>query len=411
MKTDVLIIGGGMCGVLTAHKLKEAGVDCVIVEGKTVGGGVTQNTTAKITAQHGLIYADLIARFGTEKARQYYDANTQAISSYCGLATRFPCDFEEKTAYVYTTDDRHKLNREADAYQKIGIPAKIVDMPQLPLSTVGAIAMEQQAQFHPLKLLYELANCLDIYEHTFVHKLEGNTAHTSGGKITAQYIILATHFPLVNLRGLYFMKLYQHRSYVFALKNAPLLDGMFIDGRENGLSFRTYGDMLFVGGGDHRTGKTGGDYAELTQFTKHAYPCATVAHRWATQDCMTLDKVPYVGLHRMKNVYFATGFNKWGMTGSMAAAERLAELIVHGDSNARGDIYYPGRSMLSRQLFVNLGAAAAGLLSPGGKRCTHMGCKLHRNAAENTWDCACHGSRFDQQGHVIQNPAKKNLKR
>ncbi|MCL2569060.1 MAG: FAD-dependent oxidoreductase [Oscillospiraceae bacterium] len=409
---DVLIIGGGLSGILTAHLLQEAGVHAIVVEGKTIGGGVSGNTTAKITAQHGLIYADLIRRRGAEIARQYYDANTAAIARYRALHARFPCDFEEKTAHVYSVRDRLALEREAEAYRRLGISGAIADHPPLPFSTAGAIAMEGQAQFHPLKLLYALAEGLEVYENTFVHQIDEHAAYTSGGTIRARRVVLATHYPLVNIPGLYFVKLYQHRSYVLALENAPLVDGMYLDERETGLSFRTFGDLLFVGGGDHKTGKAGGSYAALEAFVRKVYPKAAIKHRWATQDCMSLDRVPYIGRHRSgaKTLYVATGFNKWGMTGSMVAAGLLTDLIVQGKS-AWEVVYRPQRSMLSGQLFVNLGAAAKGLLSLGGPRCAHMGCKLHKNRVEGSWDCACHGSRFDQEGHVLNNPAKKRLSR
>jgi len=410
-KADVLVIGGGLCGILTAHFLKEAGARPIVVEAKQIGGGVSQNTTAKITAQHGLIYADLLSRFGRERALQYYHANAEAIQRYRELSARFPCDFEEKAAHVYSTGDKRKLEREAEAYQKLSIPGGLTEVSGLPFETAGAILMAGQAQFHPLKLLYALSEGLEIYEDTFVQKLEGNVAHTSKGKIEAERIVLATHYPLVNLLGLYFLKLYQHRSYVLALADAPPLAGMFLDEQEAGLSFRTYGDLLFVGGGSHRSGKTDGGYEVLRRFVKGAYPEATVKYHWATQDCMSLDKVPYIGqLRRGKtDLFVATGFNKWGMTGSMTAAMLLTERLVQGKSGYEA-LYSPQRSILTKQLFSNLGAALAGLLTPGAPRCTHMGCKLHENIAERSLDCACHGSRFDLDGHVITGPAKREIK-
>ena len=412
LEVDVLIVGGGMCGILTAYMLNKKGINNAIVEAKKIGGGVTKNTTAKITAQHGLIYADLIEKFGKEKAQMYYDANTKAIDKYRLLAKKYACDFENKVAYVYSTTDRDLLEREAKAYTDLGIISKVIEVTDLPFNTTFALAMENQAQFHPLKLLYALAEELDIYESTFIDKIEDNVAYTQEAMITAKHIVLATHYPLINIPGLYFTKLYQSRSYVIAIENASLLDGMYIDQNTEGYSFRTYGSLLLIGGGSHRTGKDGGNYGQIEGFIKRTYPEASKKYRWATQDCMSLDKVPYIGRHQKgkENLYVASGFNKWGMSGSMVAAEVLTDLIIDG-KNEYQELYNPSRSIMRRQLFSNLTAAATGLLSIGRPRCAHMGCKLHWNDPDNSWDCHCHGSRYDEDGHVINNPAKKAITR
>jgi glycine/D-amino acid oxidase-like deaminating enzyme len=401
IKTDVLVIGGGMAGALTAHRLKNAGIGCVIAEAKTVGDGVTKNTTAKITAQHGLIYADIIKRSGIQAARLYLDSNTRSLNEFYRLANEFTCDFEGgKTAFVYSTESREKLEREAAAYHALGLPAQITEDPPLPIKTAGALAMENQAQFNPLMFLYALTDGLAIYENTPVLRLDGSAAITPNGKIIAKHVVIATHFPLVNIPGLYFIKLYQHRSYVVALRGAPMIDGMYVDERKDGHSFRTYRDLLLIGGGDHKTGKKGGNFSELRALAAGAYPDAAEAFAWATQDCMTLDGLPYAGRHRAGagNLYVASGFNKWGMTGSMTASMLLCDLILHGKSGLSG-LYSPQRSMLRPQLAVNLAGAVAGLASAGGPRCAHMGCKLH-----------CHGSRFNKDGSVIDNPAKRPIR-
>jgi len=411
LETEVLIIGGGMAGILTAYQLKEKGVQSIIVEANRIGHGVTGNTTAKITAQHGLIYADLIRKFGRKDARGYYDANRLAIENYRFLSEQFPCDFETKTAYTYLLDDRKALAREAKAYADLGINSRFEESASLlPFQTAGTLAMEDQGQFHPLKLLYGLAEGLDIYERTFVEKIEGDMAYTKDYQIKAKNIILATHYPLVNIPGLYVAKLYQHRSYVMAVKNAPLIEGMFIDGSTEGLSFRTYGDYLLIGGGAHRTGEKGEGYDALESFIHETYPEAKIKYRWATQDCMTLDNVPYIGYHRelVEGRYVLTGFNKWGMAGSMVGANLVTDLITKGHSPWE-NIFEPSRTMRGGKLASHLGTVTKNLLTPGGPRCSHMGCKLQWNPVDNSWDCPCHGSRFGEEGKVINNPAKKNI--
>lgn len=410
INTDVLIIGAGMAGILTAYRLQSAGIRCIVAEGDKIGGGVTQNTTAKVTAQHGMIYDRLIKKAGLENAQRYLALNRRALEEFRLLAQSNPCDMEEKTAYVYTMDDRRGLDAEAEAYARLGLQARLEESPPIPLQTRGALGMVGQLQLHPLKLLYALAEKLTVYEGAFIKTIEGTTAYTDAGSITARRIVFATHFPLVNIPGLYFMKLYQHRSYVVALENGPQLNGMYVDECDTGHSFRNYGAYLLIGGGDHKTGKRGGGYEELHALAARAYPDRHIVREWATQDCMTLDGLPYIGLHRgsRKHLYVATGFNKWGMSGSMAAALLLEGLIVHGKSEY-ADLFSPQRSMLHKQLLTNLGSAAANLLRPG-RRCPHMGCALRWNAWERTWDCPCHGSRFAEDGHVRDNPAKKGIR-
>jgi glycine/D-amino acid oxidase-like deaminating enzyme len=213
-----------------------------------------------------------------------------------------------------------------------------------------------------------------------------------------------------NKHGAYFLKMYQSRSYVLALENAGSVDGMYVDGN-GGLSFRQYGDLLLLGGGGHRTGKPGGGWAALEDFVKRYYPGAKERFRWATQDCMTLDGLPYIGRYskHTPNLYVATGFNKWGMTSSMVAADLLGDL-VQGRENACADLFSPSRSILRPQLACNALEAAKSLLTFSKPRCPHMGCALHWNPQEHSWDCPCHGSRFTQTGKLQDNPATDDLK-
>jgi len=409
LETDTAIVGGGLAGLLCAYFLKDSGIDCVVVEAKQIAMGITKNTTAKITAQHGLIYSQIKKKYGFAAAKQYLDANQEAVEVYRRLARNIPCDWEEKTAYVYSKTDRKKLEKEAAIYKRMGLPAVWEENPPIPVETVGALGMEGQAQFHPLKFISGIAENLPIYENTFATEIRPGEVVTDKGTIRARRIILATHYPIVNLQGLYFMKLYQHRSYVLALQGAEDPNGMYIDEDDKGLSFRTYQGYLLLGGGSHPTGKQGGGWDQLRRVAKVAYPGAEERYAWATQDCMTLDSMPYIGRHSKNNreLYVATGFNKWGMTGSMVAARLLRDLIAEEDSKY-AELFSPSRSMLHPQLFLNVGQAAVGLLS-FGKRCPHMGCALKWNAMERTWDCPCHGSRFDEKGNLIDNPAQKGL--
>ena len=410
-KTEVLIVGGGIAGILCAYKLKNAGVDCMLVEATEVCGGITKNTTAKITLGHGLIYDKMIKRFGEDKARLYVDAQNKAIKEYTKLCENIDCDFETRDNYVYSLNDRKKIEKEVAALNRIGVKSELSDAKELPFSVAGAVRVKEQAQFHPLKFLYEIAKELPIYEHTKVLELMPNKAKTNRGEITFKKLIIATHFPMLNKHGLYPLKLYQHRSYVLTLKNAQNVSGMYVDESNTGLSFRSYGDLLLLGGGGHRTGKKGGCWQELEDFARKHYKNAKIVGKWATQDCMTLDDVPYIGQYSTPtpDVFVATGFNKWGMTNAMVAADLLCDL-VRGKSNPYAAVFDPSRTVLRPQLAVNAFESTVGILTPTAPRCPHLGCALKYNRAEHTWDCPCPGSRFTEDGQLIDTPATDHKK-
>ena len=410
LRTDVVIVGGGLAGVLCLKELTDRGVDCVLLEAKSIGSGITKNTTAKITFQHGLIYDKLIKNVGLEKAKQYLTANKNALEKFKKMAEEFPCDFEEKDAFVYSATDRLKIENEIKAYEKLGISAEFVSSIPLPVECIGAVKVKNQAQFNPLEFLFSVAKGLRIYENTKVLEFMPEKVVCSNGTVTAKRIIVATHFPIINKHGGYSLKLYQDRSYVIAVKNGPDVKGMYLEDQGNSFSFRNYKNYLLIGSGSHRTGKKSVGYKASEDFCKKNFPDARIEYRFATQDCMSLDGIPYIGEYSKgsENLYVATGFNKWGMTSSMVCADILSDIIT-GVKNPYTDVFSPSRSSLHLKLFENIFHSVVGLITPTAPRCPHMGCALKYNKEEHSWDCPCHGSRFTQKGELIDNPATDDL--
>lgn len=412
LRTDVLIIGGGLAGLLCAWNLTRAGIDCSLIEENCIMHGVSGRTTAKITSQHGLIYGKLLKQLGPERARMYWQVNEDALSVYRELAKRADMDFVCQKSYIYATDDLEKLEAEMAAYDKLKIPAQWESSLPLPFPVSGAICFDDQAQFHPLKFASHISKGLNIYENTKALSFEGNQVQTPRGTVTAKKIVIATHFPIWNKHGAYFMKLYQQRSYVIALENAERIEGMYLDSAENGLSVRGAGNWLLLGGGGHRTGKKGLGWCLPEQTAEKYYPQAQIAARWATQDCMSLDGMPYIGQYSKAtpDLYVATGFRKWGMSTSMAAAMVLTDLIQNR-GNPFAALFSPSRSMLHKQLFINGMESSVNLIRPTKPRCPHLGCALRWNPQEHSWDCPCHGSRFDKRGKLLNNPATDDMKK
>ncbi|HAT4093394.1 TPA: FAD-dependent oxidoreductase [Clostridium perfringens] len=456
IKTDVLVIGAGIAGVLTAYMLKQKGREVVVIDAAEIASGNTKNTTAKITSQHDLIYSKLIAEFGEEKARQYAKANELAIKKYKEIIEdkRIECDFEEKPAYVYSLNEIDVLKEEVEAAKNLGIDAEFVDEANLPFKINGAVKFNNQAQFNPLKFLKGISNELIIYENTRALEIKENLVVTSGGNITANNIVVATHYPIMNAPGYYFMKMHQERSYVLALENTSEIDGMYIDLNKEGYSFRTYNNLLLLGGISHRTGENeeGGSYDKLRKVAKNLYPKAKEKYYWSSQDCMTIDGIPYIGRYSSEtsNIYVATGFNKWGMTSSMVSAMIISDMILEKENdfseifsprrfdlslsinNIANDLIETAKNFIAQKVSIpsseieHIKNGHGGIIEYNGEKvgvyknkegkeffvstkCTHLGCQLSWNADELTWDCPCHGSRFDYKGRLIGSPATKDL--
>lgn len=407
---DVLVIGGGMAGVLTAYYLQEQGRQVVLVEGNTIGSGMTANTTAVITAQHDMPYKDMIKYYGEKKAKQYLDANLAAVQEFKRLVeeNQIDCDFEITPSYMYSRE--YVLNDEVKALKKLGYNAELVGEIDLPFEIRSAVKFNDMAQFHPLKFLYSLTQKLQVYENTFVREIKGSTAFTTGGKIHFKQAVVASHFPFINTHGWFFVKMHQRRSYVIAIKNDSKINGSYIDDKDEGFYMRDYNDCLIIGKGEHRTGTNTKAIEELKAFKEKFYPDAEMIRMWANQDCVTLDDMPYIGYYgNLKNVFVSTGFNLWGMTGSMVGASILKDIMC-GKPNEYYKTFVPKRRILRAQLFANLGMVLVNMIYPTVKRCPHLGCALKYNKREHSWDCSCHGSRFDDNGKLINNPAMENKK-
>ena len=413
--TDVLVVGGGLAGLLCAHYLQGEGLDCLVAEGFRIGCGATLGTTAKVTAQHGPVGIDLLRDLGQDRARLYVKANLEAVEEYRRLCGELDCGFEDADSFLYSRDDRELLDRELAALKRLGCPAEFQKSLELPFSVAGAVKVPRQGKLHPLRFLAALARGLDIREGTWVRDVgelkDGVRAvRTDRGTIRAKRVVIATHFPFLDRWGGYFMKLYQDRSYVLALKNAPLPMGMYRDADEKGLSFRAAGEYLLLGGGGHRTGKPSLGWRPLRETAHRYWPQAEVAAFWATQDCVTPDGVPYAGQYGKDTggLYVLTGFNKWGFTNAMVGAKLLAAQLTGREHPAQG-VYSPQRKLPLPALAANGMEAAADFALPLPRRCPHLGCALRWNAAEHTWDCPCHGSRFTRDGILLDGPAQKGL--
>lgn len=409
-KCDVLIVGGGIAGLLLAYFLEQKGVNYILVEKNSICSGVTSRTTAKLTLGHGLIYDKILSSRGLEISKGYYNANKQALEEYFNLCNNIDCDFEIKNNFVYSVENRKIIENEILAIEKIGGKANFVSSTPLPFEIKGAVETRHQAQFNPLKFLAQISKGLNIYENTKVLEFSGNTVVCDKGEIKAENIVIATHFPIINKHGNYFLKLYQYRSYVVALKNAQNVLGMYVDEKDDGLSFRNYGNLLLLGGGGHRTGKKGGGYKELLSNAKNFYKDATPVLQYGTQDSISLDRIPYIGKYSQhtRNLFVATGFNKWGMTSSMVASKMLTNMLM-GKKSEFEEVFNPSRSILKPQLFLNGIETTANLLRPTVPRCPHLGCALKWNKQEHSWDCACHGSRFDGKGKLLNGPATDGI--
>lgn len=429
---EVVIIGGGITGLLCAYLLKEADISAIVLEADHICSGQTKNTTAKITSQHGLLYKKLSGVFGEDVAMEYGKMNERAIDEFerIIMQEKIDCSFKWLSSYLYTNTELGAalLKQEYEIAKKAGILASLVSEPSLPFSVHLALKYDRQAQFHPLKFLKGISKELELYEKTNVIQIKRNLVMTDRGDVDANKIVITTHFPFINIPGFYFARMHQERSYVLAVdintKNDPmkkeinlLADGMYYGIDADGLSLRYADGCILVGGKSERTGlmHQTDPYETLRKEAKRIWPeCREIAS-WAAQDCMTLDGLPYIGVFSKlrSNWYVATGFEKWGMTNAMIAAMAIRDYLTDRDTKMWRYIS-PQRSMPAeayKTLAKEALFTAKQVLRLKKPRCPHLGCRLVWNPYEKSWDCPCHGSRFSEDGRLIDNPAQKHLNR
>ncbi len=456
IETEIAVIGGGMAGILIAYKLQNSGHKVVLLESNRIAGGETQCTTAKITSQHNFIYHKLINSFGEEKAKLYAQSNQKAIDEYENIINTqsIDCDFKRVSSYVYS-NDLELIQQEYLACKTLDLPVEFCEKINIPIDNSGAVKFNNQAQFHPLNFISKIAESLEIYENTPVLLFDNdNILITQNAKVKAEKVIFATHYPFVNFPGIYFARMHQERSYVIALKNAMEFDGYYLGADEdNAYSLRNVGDILLFGGEKHRTGKNpdGNRYSNLIKKASELFPNSSVVQFFSAQDCITPDSIPFIGNYSKDkpNWYVATGFNKWGMTSSMVSAEIINDMINH-KHNLYEEIFSPSRfsvkdisgiacessnavAGLTKTFFTmpvddveHLKNGHGGIVNFNGNKygaykdqqgrvylvtpkCPHLGCQLKWNQDELSWDCPCHGSRFDYKGNLLSNPAQKNI--
>ncbi len=472
VSVDVAVISAGITGLSTALLLKRAGVRVAVIEAGRVASGVTGYTTAKVTSLHGLVYDHLMKAMGEERARIYADANQTAIEQVASFVREYEidCDFRRAAAYTYTEDATRIADIQAEvvAGQRLALLASFTETTELPYPVQGAVRFENQAMFHPRKYCLALAELIPgdgsfVFEMTRATKVEEGSpceVATRHGSIQAQHVVLATQIPFMD-RGGFFAKTSPSRSYALGVSvDGPTPEGMYLSADSPTRSIRPQpvGDqmMLIIGGEGHKVGQeedTRRRYAALEGWSRERFPVRSIEYRWSAQDYMPVDDVPYIGrlTPASERVYAATGFKKWGMTTGTFAAMIIWDAIM-GRENAWSSLFHATRVDLthSAKQFVTENANVAkrffgdrlgipkvshltelapgegkvveadgeklaayrdeaGILHSVSPICGHMGCVVSWNSAERTWDCPCHGSRYDNDGRAIQGPTVKDL--
>lgn len=465
------IIGGGITGLTTAYLLSKKGKKVVLVEANKVGDGCTGRNTGKTTPQHNIIYSKIKKRYGIEKAKKYYEGSKEALNLVEKLIieNNIECGFEKNTSYIFAQTDKglQEIKEEYQVCKEIGIDCEYMDEIPLPIEIKGAIAFNNVAGFNPKKYCDRLSDLViqeggKIFQNSPVVEVEPGekcTFKTREGKsVQCEQLILASHFPFYDGLGFYFARLKPERSYIVAgYLEDGFVEGMYINVEDPRRSIHYISGenehLLLIAGENHRVGEGEDEYYEiLKNYGKDNFGISEYKYQWSAEDYTATDNIPYIGAlnGQNDNIFVATGFGKWGMTNGSLSGIIISDLIVEGDSIYK-DTFNPSRAgaFLSTELLkhnldvayhlikgklymgeteVNIKAGEAKIVSIDGKRygafkeennnicivditCTHVGCELSWNAIENSWDCPCHGSRFNYKGDILEGPATESLKR
>lgn len=439
IKTEVCIIGGGITGISTAYYLAQNGIDTVILEKDKIASKTTGHTTGKISLQHGIFYNYLVENYGINYAKKYALANKEALENIKKIIEEetIECDFENKDSIIYSENPQEfsALQEEAKITKELGIDSEFITKINLPIIIQGGVKFLNQAQFNPIKYINGLCKSLinknvAIYENTKVvgYKDKGSKieviAENGDARVSviANNVVVATRYPIFDFPGMYFIKNYQELEYAMCVEISENIDNMpmYLSIDNPAISFRTaikdnkrY--LLAIGNGAKTGEKIGkNEYSFLEEKVRKNFGEYIVKDKWTAEDVISLDKIPYIGKYSkmLSNMYVATGFKKWGMTFSNIAANIISSEILEEKSkysvlfdSTRVNPIKNGTEMKNL-----ISTTCKSLLKNSNQVCTHLGCKTVFNETTNTWDCPCHGSKYDKNGKLIDGPSKKNLK-
>lgn len=473
IEVEVAIVGGGITGITTAMLLKEQGLEVAVFEAREVGKGTSSHSTGNLYAIIDELLSPIKTKYDIDKVRKVVEARKSAAGLIEQTIVKYniDCDYKKQPLYLFSTDETKDILQEREIAKEVGLA--ISDLPRdFPVEYKEGFSIQDQAQFNPLMYVQGLAgeieggNC-NIYENTRVKDIESRgdhyLLHTTRALVKAKYVVQATHTPKgVELQ--YHTVLGPYREYGIAAK---LEDGKYPEGifwgyfNGDKFSFRSYirngESFLLCIGRPHKVGQATNNQnhiRELIAFAEERFPVKEIVYKWGGQNYKPADLLPYIGRKTSgSNELIATGFSTDGLVYGTLSAIINADIIT-GKENRWEELFKasrhnPGKSaakfamenidvasqMLKDWLFKGEDAELSSI-NPGESRiivrdkekiavhrtiggelkafsavCTHMGCVVDWNNAEKSWDCPCHGTRFDVDGEVLEGPAYDPLPR